>query len=150
MRNFLESPSHLRRLGYGALGLGAALASTGTLVRDTSDSNAWTYLLDALAWLLAVAGAVAEARVSAILSAFQPEPARRRATILLCFGILAALGACVLLSTLDQDGVAVAIRTGAAALLIGGIGAGLGGGLSLALTAGARYAADRLANLDDT
>lgn len=127
-----------------------ALAATGTLLRDTSDDNAWTYLLDALAWLLAIAGAVAEARVSAIFSAFQPEPARRRASILLCLGILVALGACVLLSNPDQDGVAVAIRTGAAALLIGGIGAGLGGGMSLAVTVGARYAADRLANLDDT
>jgi hypothetical protein len=150
VRHPFESPNHLRRLGYAVLGLGAALGATGTLLRDTGDGAAWTYVLDALAWLLAVAAAVAEARVGAIFSAFQPEPARRRASILFCLGILAALSACVLLSTLDQDGAAVAIRTAAAALLISGIGAGLGGGLALAVTAGARYAADRLAKLDDT
>lgn len=150
MRNFFESPIHLRRLEYGALGLGATLGVAGTLLRDTGDGNSWTFLLDTLAWLLAVAGAIAETRVSTIFSAFQPESMRRRATILFCVGILASLGACVLLSTLDQDGGAVAIRAAAAALLIGGIGAGLGGVLSVGVTVGARYAADRLANLDDS
>ncbi len=150
MRDLFGNPAHLRRLGYGALGLGAALGASGTLLRDTGDDTSWTYLLDAVAWLLAVAGAVAEARASAIFSAFQPEPARRRSTLLLCLGILAALGGCVLLSSLGRDDVAVAIRTGAAGTLIGGIGTGLGGGLSLAVTVGARYAADRLANLDDS
>ncbi len=150
MRHLIGNPSHLRQLGYVSVGLGAALGATGTLLRDTSDDNSWTYVLDAAGLLLAIAGAVAEARVSTIFSAFQPESARRRATLLLCLGILAALGACVLLSSLEGDGTAVAIRTGAAALLIVGIGAGLGGGLSLAATVGVRYAADRLANLDDS
>jgi hypothetical protein len=129
---------------------GAALGATSTLLRDTSDGNSWTYLLDAVGWLLAVGGAVAEARVSAIMSAFQPENARRRATVLLCLGIVVTLVACVLLSTLGADGIAVGIRAIAAALLIGGIGAGLGGGLSLAVTIGARYAADRLGDLEDS
>ena len=130
--------------------LGAALGAASTLLRDLSEGNSWTYLLDAAGWLFASVGAVAEARVGAILSAFEADRTRRRATILFCLGIGVVLGACVLLSTVSGDGTLIALRAVAAALLIGGIGAGLGGGLSLAVTAGARYAADRLADLDDT
>ena len=150
MHQLFANPRQLRRLGYGAVTLGAALGATSTLLRDLSDDNTWTYLIDAAAWLLAAVGAVAEARVSAIMSAFQADHVRRRATVLFCLGIGVVLGACVLLSTVSDDGSHVALRAIAAALLIVGIGAGLGGGLSLAVTVGARYAADRLANLDDT
>ena len=69
--------------------------------------------------------------------------------MLFCLGIGVSLGSCVVLSTLDGDGNSIAVRSLAAALLIGGIGGGLGGGLSLAVTVGTRYAADRLANLDE-
>lgn len=128
---------------------GAAIGAFATVLRDTRDGNSWTYLLDAAGWLLSVSGAIAEARTAAIFAAFQPQTAQRRAVLLFCLGFVAALGMCVLLSTLDGEGIAVVIRAVAAALLLGGIWAGLGGGLSLAATVGARYAADRLANLDD-
>jgi hypothetical protein len=127
--------------------LGASLGATSTLLRDVGDDDSRTYLLDAVGWLLAAAGAVAEARVSAILTAFEAKREQRRATLFVSLGIGVALGACVLLSTVSG---LVALRAIAAALLIVGIGAGLGGGLSLAVTVGARYAADRLANLEDT
>ena len=112
------------------------------------DAGGWTYLLDVGGWLLAVAGAVAEARVNLIFAGFQADAVRRRATVLTIVGIIAALAGCVALSTVATTGTVSLARAVAAAFLVGGVGAGLGGILSLAVTSGARYAADRLANLD--
>lgn len=128
---------------------GALLGLLATLLRDTANGGTWTYLLDSVAWLLAISSAVAEARLSTIFVGFQLAAVRRRGIVLTTLGIAALLGGCLLLSTLSGDGIAVAIRAAAAALLIAGLGAGLGGTLSLAVTSGAQYAADRLASLDD-
>lgn len=127
---------------------GSVLSLLATVLRDRTAAGGWTYLLDAGGWLFAVAGAVAEARVNLILADVQADAVRRRATVLTIGGIVATLAGCVVLSTLATTGSASLARAAAAGFLVGGVGAGLGGILSLAVTSGARYAADRLANFD--
>ncbi len=149
LRQRIADPRLLRRLAVVLILNGTALALIATLLRDAAGAGAGTYVLDTAAWLFAVVGAGLEARVSTILAPFQPAAVRRRGLLLAILGITVCLGSCVTLSAVSGGGSATIVRACAAALLVAGLGSGLGGLLSLAVTSGARYAADRLAHLDD-
>lgn len=108
---------------------------------------ATTYLLDSAGWLLAVAGAAAEARVGALLFDFDPRGMRRRAAAGAVVGIVVCLAGCLILSLSSSGGTLVQGMAGAA--LVGGFGLGLGGILTLAWRYGGGYAADRIDRLAD-
>lgn len=151
MSGSFDDPHRLRRLAPGLIGLGAICGLCAMLLRDSwnpgSLGHSATYLLDTLGWLLAFAGAVAAARLGSIYFRFKPASVRRRAILAAVSGTAVCLLSCVLISGVDD--APLLVRLLAAALLIGGLGAGLAGLLTLAVTEGSRYAADRLANLDD-
>jgi drug/metabolite transporter (DMT)-like permease len=143
------SPHRLRRIGWGLIFAGAVAAALGTALRDrASFGDGPTYLLDTLGFLLAVAGAVLVARVGAMFLEFSPRHARRVAILQGVVGIAVTLAGCSGLGATDPDGFGVWLRPLVAAALVGGIGVGLAGLLTLAWFYGLDWAADRMAQLD--
>lgn len=149
MRRRPVAPRKLRRLGWFLLLAGALLAAAGVAVRDRrSEGDGPVYLLDGLGFLLAVGGAVLVARVGAMFLEFAPAGARRGAILEAVGGIAAALAGCVGLGAVAADGVAEWLRPVLAAGLIGGIGVGLTGLLTLGWFYGLDWAAGRMERLD--
>ncbi|MGH2562257.1 MAG: hypothetical protein ACRDJH_24625 [Thermomicrobiales bacterium] len=147
MPRLFANPRRLRRYGHLNVAFAAALAGAAAAWRARGGPNG-TYLFDVAAWLLAVGGAVSEARVGTLLFGFAPVPARRRALLLTLLGLLTFLLSCVLYAVGSADNEA--IRGVAGAALIGGIGLGLGGLFTLAAYYGGDYAASRIERMDDT
>lgn len=152
MRRILASPIRLRRVAMGLVLTAALLAAGALVLRDraaAADRARVTHLLDAAAWLIAILGAAAEARVGAIFFEARPRATRRRALLLAVGGTLGLLGGCIVLS-LDRNAVDAAVpRAVAAGALVAGLGGGLGGLLTLVWYYGGSYAADRIAEFDD-
>jgi hypothetical protein len=146
VRRRLADPRQLRRFGSSLILLGAVVAGIGAGWRSGDGPNA-SYLLDTAGLLLAVAGAVADTRVGALVMSFAPREERRRALIRLTIGLVAFLPGCLALSVLGS-GQALARGLGSAALT-GGAGLALGGLLTIAWHYGGDYAADRIDRLSD-
>jgi hypothetical protein len=138
----MNGPRHLRWTSLGLILAGALLAGLGDGLREaagTGEAN-WTFVLDMVGLLLALAGAVFEVRSADIMFGFAPAETRRRALIRVIAAILTILVMCVALGAIDQP----VLRGAAGALLMFGIGFGLGGLFSLAWIYGGGYAADRI------
>jgi hypothetical protein len=149
---FLAPPRNLRWLAWGLILAGALLAAAAVALRDRSDRgdsphNA-SYLLSTLGLLLVAAGAVLEARAGALLLQFAPGPARRRAVAEAILGIAASLLGCVAFGGIEAKGAGSLVRSLLAALLTGGVGAGLAGLFTLAWCYGLDWAAGRMERLD--
>jgi drug/metabolite transporter (DMT)-like permease len=138
----VNGPLRFRRLGLGLVVAGAVLAglSRGIRADRGTDQANWTYVLDVVAVLLAVAGAIFEARTADLLFNFAPRAARRHAFLRLVGGVLVGLLACVLLSFVDQP----VVHSLAAGVILLGVGIGAGGLFSLVWYYGGGYAADRI------
>jgi hypothetical protein len=152
MRRYLASPRRLRRLAWGLIVTGGFLAALAVVLRDRLARgealfNA-SYLLDAAWVLLAIAGAVLEARVGALFLAFAPAPARRRAVLETVVGLVVALGGCVGLGAVQAEGIGVLLRPLLAGALAAGLGVGLAGIFTLAWFYGVDWAAGRMERLD--
>ncbi len=138
----MNSPLLFRRIGLGFVVAGAVLAGLSSWYRADrgSDRANWTYFLDVVAVLLAIAGAVFEARTADFFFNFAPGAAKRHAFLRLAEGLFVGLFACVVLSFVDQP---VVHGLAAGAILLG-VGIGAGGLFSLAWYYGGGYAADRI------
>lgn len=149
----LRNPLALRRLGLAAVILGAILAGFATWLRDRlapgSQRHSATYFLDVAGWMLAVAGAVLEAKVGdRLLTARQPA-ARRRAIAFALGGLGAALVGCTTIPLGSAGTSASPLRAALAAVLVGGFGVGLGGLLTLGWFYGGRYAERRIERMGE-
>jgi hypothetical protein len=153
LRRRLNNPLGLRRLGLTLVLAGAVCAGLATWLRDhlapgTGRHNA-TYLLDVAGWVLAVAGAVIEARIGDLLLTADQPAARRRAVLFAVAGLGAALTACVTIPLRSAGASATLLRAALAAILVGGIGVGLGGLATLGWFYGGRYAARRIERMGE-
>ena len=141
-RTHMNNPLVLRRLSLALVVAGAVIAGLGDGLREaagTGEAN-WTFVLDVVGLVLAISGAVLEARSADILFAFAPTETRRRALIRLITGVLTMLITCVSLGAIDQP----VLRGLVGAFLMFGAGFGLAGLFSLAWIYGGGYAADRI------
>jgi hypothetical protein len=138
----MNNPVGLRRASLGLIVIGAVIAGVSDGVRAAADSGEanWTYALDVIGILLAVAGGVLEAQSADMMSAFAPDETRRRALVRVIAAIPATLIVCVSLGALDQP----VVRGAAGALLVLNLGFGLGGLFTLAWIYGGSYAANRI------
>ena len=154
MRRYLNSPRWMRRFAWVLILGGAVLSAGAVALRDRfargDDLHDASYLLTTLAFLLAVAGAVLEARVGGIFLAFAPRPARRRAILETVLGIAACLAGCVALGGVESEGGGTLVRPLLGGLLIGGLSAGLAGLFTLGWFYGLDWAAGRMERLDQT
>jgi hypothetical protein len=148
-----HNPLALRRLGLGSVFLGALLAGLAAWLRDRlspgSTRHSATYFLDVAGWLLAVAGAVLEARVGDLLLTARQPAARRRAVLFALGGLGAALVACATIPLRSSGASATPLRAALAAVLVGGFGVGLGGLVTLGWFYGGRYAERRIERMGE-
>ena len=143
----MNNPLRLRRISLGLILSGALLVGLGDGIREaagTGEAN-WTFFLDVVGLLLALAGGVLEARSADLMFTFSPAETRGRALIRLIAAIPAVLVTCVSLGAIDQP----VLRGAAGAILMFGIGFGAGGLFSLAWIYGGAYAADRIQQRSD-
>jgi hypothetical protein len=149
----VRNPLRVRRIGLALIALAALLAATATWQRDHlapgSSARSATYLLDVLGWFLAIAGAVLEAKIGDLLLNAGQRAARRRAIVFAVIGLGASLTACITIPGRSDAAFSVPLRAGLAAVLVGGIGIGLGGAATLIWFYGGRYAADRIAKMGE-
>jgi drug/metabolite transporter (DMT)-like permease len=138
----MNDPRRLRRIGLGLVILGALVAGLGDGIRAAADRGEanWTFLLDVVGLLLALGGAVLEARSNDLMFAFAPHETRGRALIRVIAAIPTVLITCASLGSFDSP----VVRGAAGALLVLGIGFGAGGLFSLAWYYGGGYTADRI------
>ncbi len=132
----------------GALAAGLGTGLRAWLPPSVHGRNA-TYLLDTLGLVLAVAAAVCEARVGAMLLDYGDRRARRRAIILAAGGLGTALLACGTIAAWERAQLAGWLRGILAAFYTGAFGAGLGGLLTLAWHYGGDYASRRIEHLSE-
>jgi hypothetical protein len=152
-RSRFSSPRFQRRLSLTLIGTGALFAGVGAVIRastpDGSTRHSASHLFDAAAWLIVVIAAVIETISASLLFQIEPRGARRRGVLLAALGVLAALLGCYLASsTFDDDSPAV-LSGAANVVLVGGIGAGLAGVMSLGWQYGGAYAARRIEKLGE-
>jgi hypothetical protein len=144
----MTNPLYLRRFGLALVITGAVLAGLGDGIREAADTGEanWTFLLDVAGLLLALGGAVLEARSADILVDFAPVETRARVRTRSIAAITAILVTCTSLGAIEQP----ILRGLAGALLMLSVGFGLGGLFSLAWIHGGGYAADRIQDrIDD-
>src|SRR5215218_2369718 len=138
----MNNPLHLRRISLGLIVAGASIVGLGDGVREaagTGEAN-WTFFFDVVGLLLALGGAVLEARSADFFFGFAPAPTRRRALIRLIAAIPAIFVPLASIGAIDQP----VLRGLAGAVVMLGIGFGAGGLFSLAWIYGGGYAADRI------
>jgi hypothetical protein len=129
-------------MSLGLILTGAVLAGLGDGIRaaaGTGEAN-WTFFLDVVGLLLAVAGGVLEAKSADIMVDFAPAETRFRALVRLIAAFPVALIILVSLNSFDQS----VLRGAAGGLLVLCVGIGLGGLFSLAWIYGGGYAAERI------
>jgi hypothetical protein len=138
----MSNPLDLRRISLGLILAGAVLAGLGDGIRSTSGTGEanWTFFLDVIGLLLAVAGGVLEAKSADIMFDFAPAETRFRALVRLIAAFPAALIILVSLNSLDLS----VLRGAAGSLLVLCVGIGLGGLFSLVWIYGGNYAAERI------
>ena len=130
----------------------ALTGASATALRQALDAgdDRWTltFLLDILALVLAILGALLAARASSIMAAFPSGADRRMATMQVVGGLAAFLAGCVVLpALLDTSGDWLAIPL--AAFLYGGLAVLLAGLAGLGVVAGAPYMENRIKRLGD-
>lgn len=145
-------PLQQQRLALSIIILGAFLAGLGAYQRANSEGSGggsgW-YLLDTAGLLLVAVAAVWQARLGGILIVFDPKAVRRRAILSMLAGICTALTGCVTASKIENDASDAALRAFTEAGIVGGIGLGLAGFLTLAWAFGMGYAGDRINRLSE-
>lgn len=150
IRTWWNNPRTALRRSAGLMVTGGFLAGIGTWLRDrnTGSNDQWTYYFDTAGLLIAVIGAGLDFRATAHMAEFRPETVRRRAGLLATFGLICALGACVVLgwaSSLD----APAVRGLLAGIMTAGIGAGLAGFVEIGWFSGGDWLERRIEQRSD-
>jgi hypothetical protein len=123
-----NNPRAALRLALSVILVGSLVAGIGAWLREEIDgkNDQWTYFLDTLGLLIAVAGAVLDFRASARLAEFGEVRARRPGAIQLLAGTATVIAACLILGW--SDAISSPIGRGLlSAALTGGIGFGLAG-----------------------
>lgn len=117
------------RVTLGIILAGGLIAGLGTLLRDlSSDQNdQWTFLLDTLGLIAVIIGAALDFRASARIAEFAPGAGRRRAMLLLLFGAVTGLGACIMLGWVEAGAFPPVVRGLISAAMTAAIGVGLAG-----------------------
>lgn len=147
-RRRFSNPKNQRRLAVGVIAIGGALAGLGAWLRAGDGSNS-SFYLDVAGWFTVVAGAVLEAKSAQLFLAASPRAARRRAAAYTAFGVIAALTGCAVASAVVDGDSPPFVSAIAMFGLVGGIGLGLAGLLSLGWYYGGDYAAGRVEKLSD-
>jgi MFS family permease len=129
------------------------LAGLATWLRSRtvsgSGNHSATYYLDALAWMLAVLGAVLIAWIGEMLLSAGHRQTRRRAILLALVGLGAAIIACATIPVRTSTDAGLVIRVLLAGLMVGGFGVGLSGLATLLWFFGGRYTANRIQRLGE-
>lgn len=126
----------------GALAGGLATARRTGVLGDARDGT-WSYLIDAAALLLCVAGVVVEARAISVLVGFFPGIGRQ-ATLQLIGGVATGLAACILIPALRSDAVPGWLATGLAVLVYLGAARALSGAAGVAIAVAPGYLERRI------
>ena len=125
---------------------GALLGGLATAVRTGLVGHGrWgtgTYLIDALAVLICVAGIAIEARAVDILAGY--FDLRKEAILQMIGGVFLALMACLLIPATRSGEMSAGMSTVLATLVFLGAGRGLGGAAALAITAVPGYLERRI------
>lgn len=139
LRRWWNNPRVALRLTTSLIILAGLIAGLGAGLRDVIDgqNDQWTYLLDTLGLLLAVAGAGLDFRATARMESFAPGRGRRRAAGQLLVGALAGVGGCLILGWGDTGGWPAMTSAGLSAGMIAGFGLGLAGFLYFGWFSGA-------------
>jgi hypothetical protein len=127
-----------------AMSLAGSAAALRTILTPGSRSHSATYLLDAIALIVAVAGTGLETKSSAFAFEIWPRRARRRAIALALGGSATALVSCIAAVWSSGQGAPILVEAPVYAALIGGFGAGLAGLASLGWWYGGAYMARRI------
>lgn len=144
--SLLVTRSGRRRLGFMLVVLAGVLVGVATWLRG-GGGGPGTRLIDVVALLSLVAGAVIATRADEPALTAGVPAARRRALLALAGGLFLLLLGCILLQAADEASRLVrALLAGAA---VAGSGALLVGLLSLGWVYGGSYAADRIERMDD-
>lgn len=142
----MGNPRTLRRVGVGVSLAGALLGGLASAVRTgLAGDGRWgtgTYLIDAAAVLVCVAGVAVEARAVDRLAGF--FDLRRGATLQLVAGVALTLAACVLIPAMRSGDPPDWAATGLAAAVYLGAGRGLSGAATLAVAVAPRYLERRI------
>lgn len=128
LRVWWNNPATALRRSIGIVLCGGLIAGIGSWLRERTagGNDQWTYFLDTIGLVVAVAGAILDFRASARITEFRPEWGRRRGLLLAVTGVTAALGSCIVLgwvTSLDSP----ALRGVLEAMLTAAIGVGLAG-----------------------
>jgi hypothetical protein len=141
----VASPRTWRRSGIGVTLVGALLGGLATAVRTGlvgEGRGNGTYVVDALAVLVCVAGVVVETRALTILAGF--FDLRRGVVLQLLGGVLVTLLACLFFPAVHSGALSPGPSTALAALVYLGAGRGLSGAVGLAVTAVPGYLERRI------
>ena len=110
--------------------IGAGLiAGSGILLRDViaGQNDQWTYVLDTIGLILAVAGAGLDFRATSRLVGVAPGWGRSRAALQLLVGGIAGIGGCLVLGWADTEDLPAMVRGALSAGMTAGIGLGFAG-----------------------
>lgn len=147
-RNRLANPRAQRRIGAAVIALGGLLAAIGGY-RRAGDGSSATYLLDIIGIFAVLAGAVIETRSAQLFLAAYPISAQRRAFAFAVIGVIAGLTGCIAAARIVDNDQPPLLSGIAMFGLVGGLGLGLAGLLSLAWFYGGDYAARRIEKLSE-
>lgn len=136
----------MRRLGIAVSLIGALIGGLASAVRTgVVGDGRWgngTYVIDAAAVLVCVAGVAIEVRAVEILARF--FDLRRQVLLQLVGGMLLALIACLLIPAMRSDDLSDLAATALATLVYLGAGRGLSGAAGLAISVAPGYLARRI------
>ena len=141
----MGNPRTLRWAGVEVTLVGALLGGLATAVRTGlvgEERGNGTYLVDALAVLVCVAGVVVETRGTTVLAGF--FDLRRAAVLQLLGGVIVALLACLIVPAARSGDLSPGTSTALAALVYLGAARGLSGAVGLAVTAVPGYLERRI------
>ena len=147
MRRWWHNPQTALRVSLAVIITGGLFAGSGTYFRDrpSDHDRQWTFLLDTLGLLIAIAGAGLDFRASSRMFGMTPRSGRHRAIAQLLVGAIVGGGACLVLGWVVNESLPPFWRAVFAGCITAGFGAGLAGLLHIGWFSGSEYLERRIA-----
>ncbi len=142
----MANPRTLRRVGIAVSVAGALLGGVASALRTglfwDGRSGTETYLIDAVAVLVCVAGVTVEGRAVDLLAGF--FDLRRGAILQLVGGVALGLASCLVIPATRSDELSAGVATGLATLVYLGAARALSGAATLAIAVAPGYLERRI------